>query len=600
MRKYKAVLAGLLVITMALVIAAGASAGGAPKLPLKPGENPTKESLTGGKHGGTLNVLSSEGFQHLDPGSAYFALDYGEVDATQRPLFVFMPNSQTKLSPDLATEIPSTANGGITHGGKTITIHIEKGVKFAPPVNRVVTSSDVAYAIERMADPNVGNEYWSSYFQDSIVGAAKAKGGPISGIQTPNATTLVIHLTATVANTVIQALSLPGSAPVPESVAAPLDKHAPTEFGVTELTATGPYMIQGEQNGNSITSGYTPAKSLTLVRNPNWNPNSYAGPYKPPAYLNQIDISLGGNPAVIGPQVLKGSDMVEFDTPTAATVQEAYQHYPSEITFTTGAGDHYMTLNTSIPPFNNVDLRRAVYANLDRAAIVKVKGGALTGVVGTHFVYPGTAGFTEAGGYAGPDFPWAVHPSGDLAVAKQYMKKAGYPSGKYTGKATVLVVGSDNGPVELAINQIVKQDFTQLGFNVNLSQVDQSVMYTKCETPKDKITACPDGGWLRDFNDPFSILWPTYSSAAITPTVTENFGLVNSKTLDAMMTKAHTTVNPTQAAKLWGKADKYIVNQAFTVPEDFDNQPNVFASDVHWVGDIWDEGEVNLSYTSLK
>jgi peptide/nickel transport system substrate-binding protein len=595
--------AGFLTLAVA---ACGSSSGGSSgssatvKLPLKPGENAASESLTGGKQGGTLNVLSSEGFQHLDPGSSYFALDYGVVYATERPLFTFMPNSQTQLSPNLAKEIPTASNGGITDGGKTITVHIQPNVKYAPPVNRTVTSQDVAYAIERMADPNVGNGYWSSYFQKAIVGAAKATGGPISGIQTPNPTTIVIHLTGTVANTVIQALSLPGSAPVPQSVVAPLDKHAPTNFGVTQLTATGPYMIQGEDKGNSIASGYTPGKSLTLVRNPNWSASTYAGPYKPPAYLNQINISIGGDPAVTGPQVLKGKDMVEFDTPTHATVQEAYQRYPSQITFTTGAGDHYITLNNSQAPFNNVNLRRAVYANLDRDAIIKEKGGVLTGEPGTHFIYPGTSGFVQAGGYPGPNYPWNAHTSGDLTVAKQYMKKAGYPSGKYTGNATVTVVSSNNGQDELAINQIVKQDLTQLGFKVNLAQVDQSVMYTKCQNPKQEVDACPSGGWLRDFNDPFSILYPTLSSAAITPTVTNNFGQVKNATLDAMMQKAHTTLDPAKAAQLWGQADRYAVNQAVSVPEDFDNQPNVFASNVHWVGDLWDEGEVNFSYTSLK
>src|SRR5437588_9757036 len=112
--------AGFLTLAVA---ACGSSSGGSSgssgtvKLPLKPGENAASESLTGGKPGGTLQVLSSEGFQHLDPGSAYFALDYGVVDATERPLFMFMPNSQTQLSPDLATEIPTTSNGGITDGG---------------------------------------------------------------------------------------------------------------------------------------------------------------------------------------------------------------------------------------------------------------------------------------------------------------------------------------------------------------------------------------------------------------------------------------------------------------------------------------------------
>ena len=609
MSKYRSIAALAAAGALALGASACGSSGGgsggnanaAPKLPLKAGENAADETLTGAKQGGTLDVLSSESFSHLDPGQSYFALDYQIVYVMQRPLFVYMPNSQTELSPDLATEIPTASNGGITNGGKTVTIHIQPNVKFAPPVNRVVTSADVKYAMERMANPNVAGGYWTSYFQSAIVGAANAKGGPISGIQTPNATTLVIQLTQPVANTIVQALSLPGSAPVPASVAGPLDKHAPTNFGVTKLTATGPYMIQGEQNGNDITSGFTPGKSLTLVRNPNWSASTYAGPYKPPAYLDEIKITNGGDPNVIGPQVLKGTNMVQLDTPSKSTVQEAYTTYPSQITFTQGAGDHYLTLNNSHGVFTNVNIRRAVYANLNRQAIIKEKGGALTGTPGTHFIYPGTAGFVQAGGYAGPNYPWAVHTAGDLAVAKQYMKKAGYPSGKYTGSQTVTVVGSNNGADELAINQIVKQDMTQLGLKVNLIQVDQSIMYSKyCMVPKAEVDGCPSGGWLRDFNDPFSILYPTFSTAAITPTANNNFGQVRDPTLDAMMQRAHVTVDPTKAAQLWAQADEHIVNLAEAVPEDFDIQPNVFASNIHWVGDLWDEGGVNLAYTGLK
>ena len=44
---------------------------------------------------------------------------------------------------------------------------------------------------------------------------------------------------------------------------------------------------------------------------------------------------------------------------------------------------------------------------------------------------------------------------GNMAVAEKYMKAAGYPSGKYTGSATVTIVGSnsDPGPQEMQIVQ---------------------------------------------------------------------------------------------------------------------------------------------------
>src|ERR1700759_5584537 len=109
MRIYRSAIAlavaGVLTLAVAPCGSGGTSTGSSGssatvKLPLKPGENPAQESITGGKNGGTLQVLSSEAFQHLDPGSAYFALDYAVVYATQRPLFTFMPNSQTVLSPN--------------------------------------------------------------------------------------------------------------------------------------------------------------------------------------------------------------------------------------------------------------------------------------------------------------------------------------------------------------------------------------------------------------------------------------------------------------------------------------------------------------------
>jgi len=74
----------------------------------------------------------------------------------------------TQMLPDLATEIPTPANGGVTDGGKTYTFHLKKGIKFAPPVDREVTSADFKYSFERMmADPKAP----ATGFYSGIVGA---------------------------------------------------------------------------------------------------------------------------------------------------------------------------------------------------------------------------------------------------------------------------------------------------------------------------------------------------------------------------------------------------------------------------------------------
>lgn len=581
----------------------GASSGGSASVPLKPGEDPTKESLTGGKRGGTLTAYTSEDFAHLDPGESYFSLDYAVDYASQSPLFWYMPNQTQNVSPLLATEVPSTSNGGITDGGKTVTVHIRHGVMFGPPVSREVTSADVAFAVERAANPNVANPYFPSYFGAAapapLQGADKSsyKGGPIPGIKTPDKYTIVFHTTKPSGSFLVQALSLPISAPVPQSFVAPLDKQSPTTYGTKYLVSSGPYMIQSNtKTGLFQGIGYQTGKSLTLVRNPNWKQNGDPRP----AYLDQINIKIGGDATVIGQQVLKGSSSVQLDTPTQSTVKLAYQQYPQDITFTSGSGDHYVALDNQHGVFSNVNLRRAAWANLDRAAIIKLRGGSLTGEPATHFIYPGVNGFEQAGGYPGPQVPWNKSLTGNLQVAEQYMKAAGYKSGKYTGNQTVQIVGANNGNSP-AIMQLLNSDLTQLGFKTHVSPVDQSVMYAKyCGVPKQNIDACPTVGWIRDFADPLTVLYATFYGPAIVPTNNSNWGQVNNPQINAAMQKAALVSDPTARAQAWANVDKMLVDQAVAIPEDFDNQANIKSSNVIGVNAIWDEGSWDLNFTSLK
>jgi peptide/nickel transport system substrate-binding protein len=583
----------------------GSSSGssGAPSIPLKAGENPAGQKLTGGKKGGNLTVYSSEDFEHLDPGESYFTQDYGVDYATQRPLFSYKPNTSTTLSPDLATEVPSTSNGGISDGGKTVTVHIRPGVFFSPPVNREVTSADVAYAIERGANPNVANPYFPAYFGAGapapLEGAQTAsyKGGPIPGITTPNKFTIVFHTIKPSGSFLVSGLSLPISMPVPQSFAGPMDKSSPTTYGSKYLVATGPYMIKSNpKTGLFQGIGYQTGKSLTLVRNPRWNAKTDFRP----AYLNGVTFNIGGDATVIGQQVLKGTNAVQFDTPAQSVVKLAYQQYPAQITFTPGSGDHYVALDNASGPFKNVNLRRAVWANLNRAGIIKLKGGSLTSEPATHFIYPGVQGFTQAGGYPGPQTDFNKSTTGSLSVAQKYMKAAGYKSGKYTGSQTVQIVGANNGN-DPAIIQLLNTDMTQLGFKTHVSLVDQSVMYAKyCGVPKQNIDACPTVGWVRDFADPLTVLYVPFYGPAITPTNNSNWGQVNNPQINAAMQKAALIIDPTARAQAWANVDKMLVDQAVAIPEDFDNQPNVESKNVAGVNQLWNTGTWDLAFTSLK
>jgi peptide/nickel transport system substrate-binding protein len=599
------VIAGLLTAGIAACgsSSSGTGTGSTQTLPLKPGENPAGQQLTGKTKGGTLTVYSSEDFEHLDPGESYFVQDYAVDYPTQRPLFSYMPNNSQTVSPDMATEIPTAQNGGITDGGKTVTVHIRQGVHFSPPVNREVTSADVAYAIERGANPNVANPYFPAYFGSGapapLVGADSTKyaGGSIPGISTPDKFTIVFKTTKPSGSFLVQALSLPLTAPVPQEFAGPMDKHAPTTYGSQFLVATGPYMIKSDpKTGKFAGIGYQTGKSLTLVRNPNWNPST---DYRP-AYLNQININIGGDATVIGQQVLKGSHSVQLDTPAQSIVKLAYQTYPSQITFTEGSGDHYVALDNVHGPFANVNARKAVWAAMDREAIVKARGGPLVAAPMTHFIYPGVNGYTEAGAAAGPVVDYNANVNGSMSVAEKYMKLAGYSSGKYTGSATVQVVGANNGN-DPAIIQIVNNALTSLGFKTHVSEVDQSVMYAKyCGVPKQEIDACPTVGWVRDFADPLTVLYAPFYGPAIVPTNNSNWGQVNNPQINTAMQQAALVTDPTARAQAWANVDKMLVDQAVAAPEEFDNQPNIEAKDVAGVNAIWNIGSWDFDFTSLK
>ena len=231
---------------------------------------------------------------------------------------------------------------------------------------------------------------------------------------------------------------------------------------------------------------------------------------------------------MIGPQVLKGSNMVDGDTPSSTDVKLAYQHYYNQLIAVPGAGDFYVALNNHAGPFANVNVRKAMWAALDREAMVKASGGEIVGAPGTHFLYPGSLGFEQAGGDHGPNVDYNNYVEGNLTVAKKYMKLA-YPStnGVPPSSITVKVVGSTGEPAaETAA--IANHAVQQLGFKTNFTLVDQPVMYGKyCGVPKQEIDVCPNVGWIRDWSDPQTLLDPTFAGYNMVATNNSNWGQVS-------------------------------------------------------------------------
>ena len=605
MRSIRSVAAIALVAVMGLVLAAcgsssssssstgssgtSGSTAAAGSLNTAPYQNPTTQSLTGGKKGGTLQVLDETDFEHIDPGIAYYSLDYEVVFATQRPLYSNKPNTSTEASPDMAEGPPV-----ISADSKTVTVKLKQGIKFSPPVNREVTAEDVAYAIERGDNPNVANPYIHAYF-DSVEGIKTGTGGPVKGITTPNKHEIVFHLDEPKGQLVSESLVLPLTAAVPKEYAEKYDKHKPSDYGNYQV-ATGPYMFKNDASGKVLQVGYFPGKSATLVRNPNWD----ASKDFRPAYLDEIAIKIGGSNTVIGRQVLEGTNIVENEPPAQSNVRLAAEKYKNQLEISPGAGAHYIGLNNHAGPFTSEDLRKAFWAALNRTAMDKARGGALVTEVGTHFIFPTINGFAEAGGAAGPKVDYNEHLEGDKAVAEKYIKLAGYPSGKYTGGKTITIVGAKGNPAEQDA-EIVNNTLKELGFTTKFTLVETATMYAKyCNVPKEEIDVCPSVGWIQDFADPQTVLNITFNGKFINATGNVNWPQLNNPKINAAMEAAEKVTGVSARAAAWAKIDEEIVGVAAAVPFDWDKQANIEGSTVVGVGDLWDVGEWDYSFTSLK
>jgi peptide/nickel transport system substrate-binding protein len=543
-----------------------------------------------GKKGGKLTVLWTDDVDNIDPGITYYQMGFAVHEAISRPLYGYKAEDGVNAIPDLAESDPQ-----ISDDGKLVTVKIKKGIKFGPPVNRVVTSKDVKYAIERGFFNSVNNGYAGAYYGDLEGAKVGAKPGTtIKGIVTPDDQTIEFHLTKGTGGTLAGALALPLSAPVPKEYAAKYDKEATSTYGQYQI-ATGPYMIENDASGKAI--GYQAGRRIHLVRNPNWDAST---DFKP-AYVDEIDMPQGNDDTTVASRkILDGQNMINGDfSPPTPVLKQALTRQKDQLTLQPSGGGRWVAMNTTIKPFDNVDVRRAVVAGFDREAMRLTRGGQTIGDIPTHYIPPGLLGFDEAGGLKGPGIDFMSHPAGDAALSAEYFKKAGYASGKYEGSQELLMIGTSEGVAQKAA-EVAKENFEKMGFKVRLRLVTQDAMYTKfCNSPPAKVAICPNVGWLKDFADPQTYLDPTFNGDNILQTGNSNWPQLDDPALNKMMNDAKLLTSPEDRAKAWAEVDKKLTELAPSVPWVWDKDPLIRSENVNAVASAFN-GQWHLAYTSIK
>jgi peptide/nickel transport system substrate-binding protein len=555
-----------------------------------------------GKAGGTLTYLAAGDVDYLDPGQTYYTFGYMVHYAVNRTLYSFKPDESVKPVADIAEGEPE-----ISTDNKTITVKIKTGIKYAPPVNREVKAADIKYAFERAFSKQVPSGYAGAYFT-SIAGSPEPASGdikPISGIETPDDTTIVFKLKTPNAPMVSQALVMPITTPVPEEYAKKWDASTPSKYD-QYVAFTGPYMVKNDPQTGKVTGRVT-GKSISIVRNPNWDK---ATDYRP-AYLDAINIEEGNDDlATASRRALNGSHTVCCDagSPPAQVLKQALSRSKEQVNFVASGGTRYIALNTTIKPFDNLNVRKAIIAASNRDALRLTRGGAVLGDIANGWIPPGIPGFEEAGGLKqNQDLDYLKNPKGDPALAKKYMlaAKEEDPSlsidanGKWTGGEKVLTIATNADPGKKTA-EVFQNQMEQLGFTLNFRIVPQDTLYTKfLGVPKQKVALGPNVGWFKDFSDPQSMLDATFNGDNILQQGNVNWPQLDVPAINNAMKEASTVPVGKERNEAWAKINRMIAEQAPAIPWIWDKTASVGSKDVVQVVNGYYTTH-DLSFSSLK
>ena len=121
-------------------------------------------------------------------------------------------------------------------------------------------------------------------------------------------------------------------------------------------------------------------------------------------------------------------------------------------------------------------------------------------------------------------------------------------------------------------------------------------MYAKyCGVPKQEIDVCPTVGWIRDFADPLTRAVRAVLRAGDRPDQQLQLGPGQRSADQRGDGEGGAVVDPTARAQAWANVDKMLVEQAVAIPEDFDNQANIYSKNVAGVNHSGTSGALDLT-----
>lgn len=463
---------------------------------------------------------------------------------------------------DLATVVPTVANGGITNNGQTYIFHIKPNAKFSN--GDPITASAMAYSIDRALSPKIAAPY-ATFYLGAIKGANDRFAGKLKSIikgasnsdgalTVVDASTLQIDLTSNIAY-FLNALTYSTSFAIDpaQKNADPADASFTPKWTDNPVTS-GPFMIGQWQRGVQISlvpNPYWYGKKLTLTKVTQvfvQEPNTAYASYK----TKQYDIDGFGGSAI------SSDNYVDAKALPNNQLQE-----------TPYLSIGYVATNWNVAPFDNATVRKAFAEAIDRDTIANntLKGSVYSS---DHIVPKGMPGYFD--GLKGIPFN-ATQAKADLQSVYPDLSK--FPQVTLTYPKT-----SDNDKIAAKMQSDYE---TYLGLSANQIKIfaeDFNKLVADVQTFKLQFYIL---AWIADYPDAQD--WLSGQFTADSANNDQNF---RNAQFDQLAKLADVNQNPTERLTQYNQMEELAVDNVAWIP--FSQAKNLYVVEPYVHGFTIDGG----------
>ncbi|MBM3154035.1 MAG: peptide ABC transporter substrate-binding protein [Chloroflexi bacterium] len=421
-----------------------------------------------------------------------------------------------KPAPDIAE------SWGRNPNGKTYTFHLRRDARFHDGTE--VTAHDFKYSWERACNPRTGSQTASSYLID-IVGARdvlEGKSREISGVRVIDDHTLEVTIDAPKAYFLAK-LAYPTAFVV---------QKANVDTGREwwrKSNGTGPFKVTEWREG----------QLLVL------EPSNYH--WQAPLKISKVAFHL-----------LAGMPMAMYET-GAIDVVPVFGHFADKVTDKNGPfykelaispelSLFYAGFNTTKPPFDDANVRKAFCHAVNKERIIKLilKGMSIK----ANGILPvGMPGYNE--NLRGLDY--------DPAKAMSLIAASEYKSPENLPPITVTTSG-EGGDIPDYLGAIIQDWKQNLGIEVTVRQLEMEI-FSQPLTLKQELDDIFISGWIADYPDPQNFLDILFHSKA-----DYNSGNYTNTEVDSLLDQAAIEMNETDRLGMYQKAEQIMIEDAACLP----------------------------------